>query len=51
MFVLAAAIRRISLKICSDKNGFGNQDSETKTNYEKDYFIGNEYMPKCAGAC
>lgn len=51
MFVLAAVIRRISLRICLDKNGFGNQDSETKKNYEKDYFIDNGYLPQCANAC
>lgn len=51
MCALAAAIRRISLRISLDKNGVGNQDSETKTNYEKDYFIGSEYLPQCAGAC
>ena len=51
MSALAAAIRRISLRISLDKNGFGNQDSGIKTNYEKDYFIGGEYLPQYAGSC
>ena len=51
MFALAVATRRIFLRICLDKNGFGNQDPETKTNDEKDYFIGNEYSPRYADAC
>ena len=46
MCAQAAAIRRISLRICLDK-----LLRRSKLDYEKDYFIDNECLPQHAVAC